>query len=117
MNKRFDDRARRVLTLAEEEARTLGHHWLGTEHLLLGIIREGDGPAARALMAQQVNLGDVRARPSWTSAERMRRTFRAGFRSTPRSKTVLAQSLREALRLGHNYIGDGHILLALLTGG
>jgi ATP-dependent Clp protease ATP-binding subunit ClpA len=112
MFERFTDRARRVLVMAQEEARVLGHGFIGTEHLLLGLVAEGEGVGAKALAAVGVDLADVRARvlavvPSGGTVDGP-----APF--TPRSKKVLEMSLREALQLGHNYIGTEHLLLGLL---
>ena len=116
MFERFTDRARRVLVLAQEEARFLGHKFLGTEHLLLGLIRESDGVAAMALGQLGIRLDDVRERVKGTigpagSAPTATPPF------TARAKKVLELSLREALQLGHNYIGTEHILLGLVREG
>ena len=116
MFERFTDRARRVLVLAQEEARVLDHNFIGTEHLLLGLIHEGEGVAAKALESLGISLEAVREKvaetvgPSGSSA-----TGSPPF--TPRSKKVLELSLREALQLGHNYIGTEHILLGLVREG
>jgi hypothetical protein len=113
---RFTDRARRVLVLAQEEARLLGHPFIGTEHILLGLIHEGDGVAAQAMHRLGISLEDVRDKvhdavgPSATPP-----TGSPPF--TPRAKKVLELSLREALQLGHNYIGTEHILLGLVREG
>jgi hypothetical protein len=113
---RFTDRARRVLVLAQEEARLLGHTFIGTEHLLLGLIHEGDGVAAKALESLGISLEAVRAKVEETIGP-------AGSITndsppfTPRAKKVLELSLREALQLGHNYIGTEHILLGLIREG
>ena len=116
MFERFTDRARRVLVLAQQEARVLGHNFLGTEHLLLGLIRETEGVAAMALAQLGIRLDDVRDRVKETvgpagSAPTGSPPF------TPRAKRVLELSLREALQLGHNYIGTEHILLGLVREG
>ncbi len=116
MFERFTDRARRVLVLAQQEARVLGHNFLGTEHLLLGLIRETEGVAAIALAQLGIRLDDVRDRVKETvgpagSAPTGSPPF------TPRAKRVLELSLREALQLGHNYIGTEHILLGLVREG
>jgi ATP-dependent Clp protease ATP-binding subunit ClpC len=113
---RFTDRARRVLVLAQEEARDLNHAFIGTEHILLGLIREGEGVAAKALDALGVTFDVVRekveeaigsnANPSPGSPP-----------FTPRAKKVLELSLREALQLGHSYIGTEHMLLGLVREG
>ena len=113
---RFTDRARRVLVLAQEEARLLNHGFIGTEHILLGLIHEGDGVAAKALEQLDISLEDVRARVK----EVIGLSGSAPLGSppfTPRAKKVLELSLREALQLGHNYIGTEHILLGLVREG
>ena len=113
---RFTDRARRVVVLAQEEARLLNHSYIGTEHILLGLIHEGEGVAAKALDALNISLEAVRAQ--------VEEIIGQGGSSpsghipfTPRAKKVLELSLREALQLGHNYIGTEHILLGLLREG
>jgi ATP-dependent Clp protease ATP-binding subunit ClpA len=113
---RFTDRARRVVVLAQEEARLLDHDYIGTEHILLGLIHEGDGVAAHALGQLGVSLEPVRTQV----AEIIGRGSSApsgGIPFTPRAKKVLELSLREALQLGHNYIGTEHILLGLIQEG
>jgi ATP-dependent Clp protease ATP-binding subunit ClpA len=113
---RFTERARRVVVLAQEEARTLNHHHIGTEHILLGVIHEGEGVAAKALEALEIPLETARR-----EVERMIGVGHAASGShipfTPRAKKVLELSLREALQLGHNYIGTEHILLGLIREG
>src|SRR5579885_2668870 len=101
MFERFTDRARRVVVMAQEEARMLNHNYIGTEHILLGLIHEGEG------VAQQVEeiIGQGQQAPS------------GHIPFTPRAKKVLELSLREALQLGHNYIGTEHILLGLIREG
>ena len=116
MFQRFSDSARRVVVLAQEEARKLNHNYIGTEHLLLGLIQEGEGVAAKALETFQVNLEAVRGQVvevigRGSSAPSGHIPF------TPRAKKVLELSLREALQLGHNYIGTEHILLGLIREG
>ncbi len=116
MFERFTDRARRVIVLAQEEARALQHNYIGTEHLLLGLIREGDGVAAKALEAKGVTLEDTRKQVEemigkGTAAPTGHIPF------TPHAKQVLELSLREALQLGHSYIGTEHILLGLIREG
>ena len=113
---RFTDRARGVVVLAQEEARLLNHNYIGTEHLLLGLIHEGEGIAARALERLGVSLEVVRSR--------VEEIIGHGGSSpsghipfTPRAKKVLELSLREALQLGHNYIGTEHLLLGLIREG
>ncbi|HEY3375640.1 MAG TPA: ATP-dependent Clp protease ATP-binding subunit [Candidatus Aquicultor sp.] len=116
MFERFTERARRVVVFAQEEARMLNQNYIGTEHLLLGLIREEEGVAARALQSLGISLYDVRAQVEeiigrGTSAPVGHIPF------TPRAKKVLELSLREALQLGHNYIGTEHILLGLIREG
>ncbi len=113
---RFTDRARRVVVLAQEEARLLNHSYIGTEHILLGLIHEGEGVAAKALESLGISLEAVRAQ--------VEEIIGQGGSSpsghipfTPRAKKVLELSLREALQLGHNYIGTEHILLGLIREG
>jgi ATP-dependent Clp protease ATP-binding subunit ClpC len=113
---RFTDRARRVVVLAQEEARMLNHNYIGTEHILLGLIHEGEGVAARAVVSLGISLEQVRkdvedAIGQGQSAPTSHIPF------TPRAKKVLELSLREALQLGHNYIGTEHILLGLVREG
>jgi len=117
MFERFTDRARRVVVLAQEEARLLDHDWIGTEHLLLGLIQEQEGVAARALDVLGVSLETVRSeiekavKPGKKKPQSMHIPF------TPRAKKILELSLREALQLGHNYIGTEHLLLGLVREG
>jgi ATP-dependent Clp protease ATP-binding subunit ClpC len=113
---RFTDRARRVVVLAQEEARLLNHNYIGTEHILLGLIHEGEGVAAKALESLGISLEAVR--------QQVEEIIGQGGASpsghipfTPRAKKVLELSLREALQLGHNYIGTEHILLGLIREG
>ena len=116
MFQRFSDSARRVVVLAQEEARKLNHNYIGTEHLLLGLIQEGEGIAARALEAVQVNLDTVRSQVVEIIGRGS--TPPSGhIPFTPRAKKVLELSLREALQLGHNYIGTEHIMLGLIREG
>ena len=116
MFERFTDRARRVVVLAQEEARRLNHAHIGTEHLLLGLIHEGDGVAAKALEALGVKRAAVRREVEETVG-RGQRPPPGHIPFTPRAKTVLELSLRESNQLGHNYIGTEHILLGLLREG
>jgi ATP-dependent Clp protease ATP-binding subunit ClpC len=116
MFERFSDPARRVVVLAQEEARLLNHNYIGTEHILLGVIHEGEGVAARALRSLGIDLDAVR--------QEVEEIIGRGGSSpsghipfTPRAKKVLELSLREAMQLGHNYIGTEHILLGLLREG
>ena len=116
MFERFTDRARRVVVLAQEEARLLNHNYIGTEHILLGLIHEGEGVAAKALESLRISLESVRGQVEEIigqggSAPSGHIPF------TPRAKKVLELSLREALQLGHNYIGTEHILLGLIREG
>src|SRR4030088_3158551 len=113
MFERFTDRARRVVVLAQEEARMLNHNYIGTEHILLGLLREEKSLAARVLESLDITL-------EWARTEVTRLV---GFSEevtsgqipfTPRAKKVLELALREALNLGHNYIGTEHILLGLV---
>ena len=116
MFEKFTDRARRVVVLAQEEARMLNHNYIGTEHLLLGLIAEGEGVAAKALESLGIAVERVR--------EQVEEIIGQGQQApgghipfTPRAKKVLELSLREALQLGHNYIGTEHILLGLIREG
>ncbi|HEX3425857.1 MAG TPA: Clp protease N-terminal domain-containing protein, partial [Acidimicrobiales bacterium] len=116
MFERFTDRARRVLVLAQEEARLLNHNFIGTEHILLGLIHEGEGVAAKALESLGISLEAVREKVEETIGPAGSST--AGSPPfTPRAKKVLELSLREALQLGHNYIGTEHMLLGLVREG
>ena len=113
---RFTDRARRVVVLAQEEARLLNHNYIGTEHLLLGLIHEGEGVAARSLESLGISLAVVRGRVEDIIGQGVQAPS-GHIPFTPRSKKVLELSLREALALGHNYIGTEHILLGLIREG
>ncbi|HWS46829.1 MAG TPA: ATP-dependent Clp protease ATP-binding subunit, partial [Acidimicrobiia bacterium] len=116
MFERFTDRARRVVVLAQEEARLLNHNYIGTEHILLGLIHEGEGVAAKALESLGISLEAVRAQVEEIIGHGG--TAPSGhIPFTPRAKKVLELSLREALQLGHNYIGTEHILLGLIREG
>jgi ATP-dependent Clp protease ATP-binding subunit ClpC len=113
MFERFTERARKVVVLAQEEARHFNHNYIGTEHLLLGLLREDEGVAARALASLNVTLDEVREQVESIVGYGEEGTgAQAPF--TPRSKKVLELALREALQLGHNYIGTEHILLGLV---
>src|SRR6202158_1572591 len=113
---RFTDRARRVLVLAQEEARLLNHNFTGTEHILLGLIHEGEGVAAKALDSLGITLEAVREKVE--EAIGMTGSTPSGSPPfTPRAKKVLELSLREALQLGHSYIGTEHMLLGLVREG
>jgi ATP-dependent Clp protease ATP-binding subunit ClpA len=116
MFERFTDRARRVVVLAQEEARLLNHNYIGTEHLLLGLIHEQQGVAAKALESLGLSLEAVRAQVEEIIGQGQRApTGHIPF--TPRAKKVLELSLRESKQLGHNYIGTEHILLGLVREG
>jgi ATP-dependent Clp protease ATP-binding subunit ClpC len=116
MFERFTDRARRVVVLAQEEARMLNHNYIGTEHILLGLIHEGEGVAAKALESLGISLEAVRSQVEEIIGQgQSAPTGHIPF--TPRAKKVLELSLREALQLGHNYIGTEHILLGLIREG
>jgi ATP-dependent Clp protease ATP-binding subunit ClpC len=116
MFERFTDRARRVVVLAQEEARILRHNYIGPEHILLGLIHEGSGVAAKALESLGISQETVRQRVE----EAIGRGEQAPFGHipfTPQAKKLLESSLRESRALGHNYIGTEHILLALIGQG
>src|SRR6202140_1880697 len=116
MFERFTDRARRVVVLAQEEARMLNHNYIGTEHILLGLIHEGEGVAAKALESLGISLEAVREKVEETIGPAGSSTT-GSPPLTPRAKKVLELSLREALQLGHNYIGTEHMLLGLVREG
>ena len=116
MFERFTDRARRVVVLAQEEARTLNHNYIGTEHVLLGLIHEGEGVAAKALESLGISLEAVRQQVEEIIGQGQQAPS-GHIPFTPRAKKVLELSLREALQLGHNYIGTEHILLGLIREG
>jgi ATP-dependent Clp protease ATP-binding subunit ClpC len=112
---KFTERARRAMVYAQEEARLLNHAYVGTEHILLGILRDEEGIAAQALLALDISLEDVReqveemiGRGEGTVSDNRQIPF------TPRAKKVLELALRESLQLGHNYIGTEHLLLGIL---
>ena len=116
MFERFTDRARRAVVLAQEEARRLDHDYIGTEHLLLGLASERDGVAGKALASLDISIEAIRRQVEEIVGQgRAAPTGHIPF--TPRSKKVLELSLREALQLGHNYIGTEHILLGLIREG
>ena len=116
MFERFTNRARQVMVLAQEEARMLNHNYIGTEHLLLGLVHEGEGVAAQALESLEVSLPAVRQQVEQIIGQGQQAlTGRIPF--TPRAKKVLELSRREALAMGHNYVGTEHILLGLLREG
>ena len=116
MFERFTDRARRVVVLAQDEARGLKHNYIGTEHLLLGLISEGEGVAAKALETMEIKGEAVRASVIEIIGEG-EKPVEGHIPFTPRAKRVFELSLREALQLGHNYIGTEHLLLGLLKEG
>ena len=116
MFERFTDRARRVVVLAQEEARMLNHNYIGTEHILLGLIHEGEGVAARALGSLGVSQEAVRRQVEEIIGQGEQAPV-GHIPFTPRAKKVLELALREALQLGHNYIGTEHILLGLIREG
>jgi ATP-dependent Clp protease ATP-binding subunit ClpC len=116
MFERFTDRARRVVVLAQEEARMLNHNYIGTEHILHGLIHEGEGVAAKAMEGMGISLEAVRAQVEEIIGQGQQAPS-GHIPFTPRAKKVLELSLREALQLGHNYIGTEHILLGLIREG
>src|SRR5213076_684874 len=116
MFERFTDRARRVVVLAQEEARMLNHNYIGTEHILLGLIHEGEGVAAKSLESLGIALEGVRSQVEEIIGQGQQAPS-GHIPFTPRAKKVLELSLREALQLGHNYIGTEHILLGLIREG
>ena len=116
MFERFTNRARRVVVLAQEEARLLNHNYIGTEHILLGLLAEGSGVGYQALSAEGVSLERVRAKVEELIGKGDS-TPSGHIPFTPRAKKVLELSLREALQLGHNYIGTEHVLLGLIREG
>ena len=116
MFERFTDGSRRVVVLAQEEARMLNHNYIGTEHILLGLLREGDGYAARALESLGISLDAVRQQVEEIIGHGQQ-VPSVHIPFAPRAKRVLELSLRESLQLGHGYIGTEHILLGLLREG
>ena len=116
MFERFTDRARRVVVLAQEEARMLSHNYIGTEHILLGLIHEREGVAARTLESMNISLEAVRREVEEIIGQGQA-TPTGHIPFTPRAKKVLELSLRESLQLGANYIGTEHILLGLIREG
>jgi ATP-dependent Clp protease ATP-binding subunit ClpA len=117
MFERFTDRARRVIVLAQEEARSLGHNYIGTEHLLLGLIAEGEGVGAKALEDLGLSHAAVRGEIEQIIGTGGAEVPEGHIPFTPRSKKSLELALREALQLGHDYIGTEHILLGLAREG
>ncbi len=116
MFERFTDRARRVVVLAQDEARMLNHNYIGTEHILLGLIHEGEGVAAKALESLDISLDAVRQQVEEIIGQGQQAPS-GHIPFTRRAKKVLELSLRESLQLGHNYIGTEHILLGLIREG
>ena len=116
MFERFTDGARLVVVLSQEEARLLNHNYIGTEHILLGLIREGEGTAAKALESLKISLESVRGQVEEVIGPGDKAP-QGHIPFTPRAKKILELSLREALKLKHNYIGTEHILLGLLREG
>jgi ATP-dependent Clp protease ATP-binding subunit ClpC len=116
MFERFTDRARRVVVLAQTEARDLGHNYIGTEHILLALIDEGQGVAAKALEAMGIDQDAARQRVVELTG-RGQGASEGHIHFTPQAKKLLELALREALQLGHHYIGTEHILLALIREG
>ena len=110
---RFTEKARQVVVLAQEEARALGHNYIGTEHILLGLLREEEGLAARVLDSLDITIEDVRALVARIVGQCDAVTT-GQIPFTPRAKKVLELALREGLSLGHNYIGTEHVLLGLV---
>ena len=113
---KFTERARRVLTLAQEEAQRFNHNYIGTEHLLLGLVREGDGVAAKVLSNLGVELGKVRSAVEFIIG-RGDRAVLGEIGLTPRAKKVIELAVDEARRLNHHYIGTEHLLLGLVREG
>ena len=116
MFERFTNQSRRAVVLAQEEARELHHNYIGTEHLLLGMLSEGTGSAVRALTSMDITL-DAARQAVETSVGRGKHQPSGTIPFTPRAKTTLELALRESLQLGQNYIGTGHLLLGLITQG
>jgi ATP-dependent Clp protease ATP-binding subunit ClpC len=115
MFNRFTDRARKVLILAQQEAARYGHGYIGTEHLLLGLLREGEGVAAKALTSLNLEISSVRAQVESILGQGQDQSSDIGY--TPRAKKIIELAMEEALRLGHNYVGTEHILLGLIREG
>ena len=114
MFERFTERARQVVVLAQDEARTLKHNYIGTEHILLGLLREEEGLAARVLDSLDITVEEVRAQVARIIGQGNEDVTAGQIPFTPRAKKVLELALREALSLGHNHIGTEHILLGLV---
>ena len=114
MFERFTDRARQVVVLAQDEARALGHNYIGTEHILLGVLREEEGVAARVLESLAITVEEVRAQVKRLVGQGDEEIATGQIPFTPRAKKVLELALREALSLKHSYIGPEHILLGVV---
>jgi ATP-dependent Clp protease ATP-binding subunit ClpC len=118
MFEHFTDRARRVMVLSQEEARMFGHNWVGTEHILLGLLHEGTGVAAKALMALGFSLAEARTQIAEIVGHGDPADAPTGHIAfTPRAKKVLELASRESRELGHDYVGTEHILLGLMREG
>src|SRR5262249_8040758 len=112
MFNRFTDRARKVLIYAQQEAARYGHGYIGIEHLLLGLLREEEGVAARVLASLNLDIASVRAEVESILGQGQEQTSDIGY--TPRAKKIIELAMEEALRLGHNYVGTEHILLGMI---
>ena len=117
MFERFTDRSRHVLVVAQEEARAMNHDFIGTEHILLGVLAEPEGVGVKALESVGVTYANARELITKMIESGVKRPDATSLAFTPRSKRVLELALREALQLGHNYIGTEHIVLALVREG
>ena len=113
---KFSERARRVLSLAQEEAQRFNHNYIGTEHILLGLVRETDGLAAKVLASLGVELGKVRSAVEFIIG-RGERSVAGDIGLTPRAKNVIELAVDEARRLNHHYIGTEHLLIGLMREG
>ena len=113
---RFTERAQRALIYSQEEARNLGHNYVGTEHLLLGLLREGEGAAAKVLKSLGTDIEKIREQIE-SLVGKGNYNFTEGFGYTPRTKRIMELSFHEARNLGHNYVGTEHLLLALIREG
>jgi ATP-dependent Clp protease ATP-binding subunit ClpC len=113
---RFTERARKVLTLAQEEAQRFNHNYMGTEHILLGLVRESEGVAAKVLSNLGIELSNVRSKVEFLVG-RGERQVMGEIGLTPRAKKVIELAVDEARRLGHHYIGTEHLLLGLIREG
>ena len=112
MNERFTERAQKVILLSQEFAQQFGHHYVGTEHLLLGLLQEGEGVAAEALKNLEVNMNTLKDRVMRVVGTGQQKGQLLGF--TPRTKRIFELSFAEARQLGNNYIGTDHLLLVLI---